>query len=1308
MQTRVLVGNLQARSNYTRRILWIALAALAALILSPLSARAQSCPGSTSWSGGTGTWETAGNWSSGVPGSTSSACINVANSTVDLAASSGDTTLNLDVNLSTDIVNIENDSELIVQSGGNIFNNGAINIQSSGSSTWIILDGNTTLSGTGSVTMSNNSANAIWAGGGTAQLTNQQTIQGAGNIGSGGNFTLINSGTIDANQSAGLQINVDSSGGVTNTGTLEASAGGTLTLTGGGAITNTGGLIESSGAGSVVVIANTSITGGTLTSNSGGVFESGQTSGVTPSLTNVTLSTGTTLDLANDFIVNFGAGTITNNGTINMQSSGSGTWIQINGAVTLSGTGNINMSNNGGNLIFAEGGPATLTNNQTIQGAGGIGNGTALTFVNNGTVDATQATALIINTSAPITNAGTLEATAGGTLELNGTITNTGALIEASGTGSTVLLDNVNITGGTLTSTSGGIFQSGETSGATPSLTSVTLSTGTIFDLPNDYVVNFGAGTITNNGTINMQSSGSGTWILVAGSTTLAGSGTVNMTNNASNEIFGGGTLTNNETIQGGGTIGNNNLTLINTKTIDATGTITLDPNGGTTNTGTLEATAGGTLILDDAINNTGGTILATGTGSTVELSSVSITGGTLTSSSGGVFESVLTSGSTPSLTNVTISAGTILNTPNDDVITFDAGTITNKGTINLESSGSGTWIQINGAVTLAGTGKVVMSANANNAILGTGTLTNDSTIEGEGNIGNGQIVVNNEGTIEANETGTHTPSTLFIDTTTGGFTNNVGTKQGTLSVSTKNTIDIEGAFNNYNSSTGELTGGIYKVTGTLEFNAGTLGIVTNDANITLTSATGKILNTNESDASALSGFNDNASGGTFTVDSTTFTTGGNFTNSGTLGVGSGAKFAVGASGADSLTNFNSGTSTLTGGTYILTGTGQIQFNNGGDASDIVTNDAKITLAGVDTTKSNFIDQTGANALANFAANGSTGSLTLTTDRNYSTPGNFTNAGTVDVQKSTGTGHTLLTISGNYTQTGGTTTVDGMLTATGAINVSGGFVYGNLGTITGNVTLTGGTLSPGDGVKKAGKLSIAGNYTQSGSGILDIDLGGTTAGTNYDVLNISGLATLGGTLDVDAIGTYKPTAGQQYDILNYGSESGAFTSVDCTFSNGDGCTIAYDGTEAILTITAAPAPASASLTSASGAPARWTRSASLLGSGTGLTHEPSAILTPAESCSGLRTFASFACLTKAFSGVRASVGPAARISSGSERASTTFSTLHNNVAAATSGSGARYGAPQAPDTRTASAASIARLYVCAYLPSEVASTMGCR
>jgi hypothetical protein len=1676
------VKNYAASEKLAARILLIA---LLALVLCPHSAFAQSCPGTTSWNGGTGDWETAGDWSSGVPGSSSNACINVATSTVNITATTGDTTDNLDINLSSDILNIGNNTQLTIQSGGNILNNGAINLNSFGNNTELIIDGATTLSGTGTVTMSNSTDNFI-LGGGT--FTNKQSIQGGGNIGDN-NLTLVNSGStaiIDANVVSTLQINPN--GGTTNTGTLEATAGGVLELSG-STVANTGGLILASGSGSLVELNDVSITGGTLTSSSGGVIESINTwnSGSTPTLTSVTISSGSTLDIPNNAGLNFGAGTITNNGTINFQSDGNNTELVIAGNTTLSGTGTVMMSNSADN-IFTGGG--TFTNGETIQGAGTIGN-SDLTLVNNGTINANQTTALTINPNGGTTNNGTIEATAGGTLELSGsTIANGSGLIQATGTSATVELNDVSITGGTLTSSTGGVIESINTwNTSTPTLTSVTISSGSTLDIPNNDGLNFGAGTITNNGTINLQSSGNMTELVIAGSTTLSGTGTVMMSSSADNIFTGGGTLTNNETIQGAGTVGNSDLTLVNNGTIDAnqTAALTINPNGGTTNTKTLEATAGGTLVLATyAINNAGGTILATGTSSTVQLNSVSITGGTLTSSSGGVIESIntwntttptltnltissgstldipnndglnfgagtitnngtinlqssgnntelvitggnltLTGGgtitmsagnannmilagtsglmltnvnntisgtgqigngsgmlfvndasgivdasggtliispydsstttgsttnqglleataggvlelentvtntggtilatgtsggmsptpstielngvsitggtltsssggviesintwntSTPTLTTLTISSGSTLDIPNNDGLNFGAGTITNNGTINLQSSGNNTelviagnttlsgtgtvtmsneanniftgggtftngetiqgagtignsdltlvnngtidadqttaltinanggttntktmeataggtlhlldytinntggtilatgtnsvvtldavtisggtltsssgglfesvntWnstvptltgltiskgstlnipnndgldfgvgtitnsgtinlqsdgnnteLAIDGNVILAGTGKVIMTANADNIILGTGTLTNENTIEGEGNIGDGQIGVVNSGTIEANAT--KAPfDTLIIDTSSAGFTDNVGTKEGTLSVSKSNVLDIEGTLNNY--SGGTLTGGIYKVTGTLEFDTGsTTGIVTNDAAITLTGTTAEILNT-FNNANALTQFADNGTKGTFTVDSGTFNDANVFTNSGTIAAGAGGKFDA----STQLTNFNSTTSTLTGGTYTLTTTGQLEFNNQGDASDIITNDAHITLAGVDTTKSSIIDQNGDNALANFAANGSSGGLTLTTDRNFITPSNFTNAGIVDVEKSTGTGHTQLTVTGNYTQTGGTTTVDGLLTTSGAINIQGGFVYGNAGTVAGAATLTGaldltgGTINPGDGLKKIGVLNVSGSYTESGAGILNIDLDGTTADTKYDVLNVSGAATLGGTLDVDTLTGFTLAAGDSFDVLNYASESGTFTTLNLpTLTGGDTWNVNYagnSGTELILTV---EGPA-VSKGTATATPAH--RVSRAFGDASAAdTHEPTAILSRV-TCSAARLIGSTC-------GDKASVATASHGGDRHEVASalTELNSAHNNVMVATrSISSGRGGASH---ETSASAPAMARLYVCAYLPSTVGHTMGC-
>jgi len=75
--------------------------------------------------------------------------------------------------------------------------------------------------------MSNNSQNYIFGVAGSDVLTNASTITGAGQIGNG-QMSLVNSGTINANVSTPLVINV--SGTVNNTGTFEATAAGGLTV----------------------------------------------------------------------------------------------------------------------------------------------------------------------------------------------------------------------------------------------------------------------------------------------------------------------------------------------------------------------------------------------------------------------------------------------------------------------------------------------------------------------------------------------------------------------------------------------------------------------------------------------------------------------------------------------------------------------------------------------------------------------------------------------------------------------------------------------------------------------------------------------------------------------------------------------------------------------------------------------------------------------------------------------------------------------------------------------------------------------
>jgi len=143
--------------------------------------------------------------------------------------------------------------------------------------------------------------------------------------------------------------------------------------------------------------------------------------------------------------------------------------------------------------------------------------------------------------------------------------------------------------------------------------------------------------------------------------------------------------------------------------------------------------------------------------------------------------------------------------------------------------------------------------------------------------------------------------------------------------------VNAADSLTNFNSSTDTLTGGAYNVTGTLEF-AGA-NIVTNNASITLTGTKALIENFTNS-ANALAGFANNESGATFALATAAkFSTSGNSTNSGTLNIGTGSLFSTGTAGAADLTNYAS--NTLTGGTYIVTGTGQIQFNNEGTTGGV-------------------------------------------------------------------------------------------------------------------------------------------------------------------------------------------------------------------------------------------------------------------------------------------------------------------------------------------------------------------------------------
>ena len=142
---------------------------------------------------------------------------------------------------------------------------------------------------------------------------------------------------------------------------------------------------------------------------------------VTTNSGNMVLSNGSILPLS---------GVVENTGTITLDSTGAGTEIQIvQHGLTLEGGGSLRFSDSSANVVNGTSSDVVFTNvDNTISGAGHLGEG-QLTLVNHGTIIASGANALEIDTGANVVfNSGTLEATGTGGLAIDSNLWNTGVL----------------------------------------------------------------------------------------------------------------------------------------------------------------------------------------------------------------------------------------------------------------------------------------------------------------------------------------------------------------------------------------------------------------------------------------------------------------------------------------------------------------------------------------------------------------------------------------------------------------------------------------------------------------------------------------------------------------------------------------------------------------------------------------------------------------------------------------------------------------------------------------------------------------
>ncbi|MBK7423452.1 MAG: hypothetical protein IPJ48_10325 [Propionivibrio sp.] len=934
----------------------------------------------------------------------------------------------------------------------------------------------------------------------------------------GGSTVNVQAGTLRLNGADG-DADYNGAWDIASTAILNLNHSGTRTLgagflaTGSGRISNQSGTLNINGMGN-----NTLRFGGTATTN----FNSAITIGG--------------LDAAGVFGIN---ANVVSSGLIDYTS---GSALSIGAGSTLTANGGMNW---GTGSTVSGGGTLLIPTGQTLALTGGSKFLTNATITNQGTtsLNLTAGNVLYLSTNAAITNSGTWTFAAAGangvvtnsgasTITNTGVVQNTGAGTASFGGTSTTFAS----TGGSYANSGSGVMNLGSGvsnaySGTTTFTGSgVTLSTGThAFAVGS--VLNgpftLGAATATfNNTTANglIDFTGSGTLTVNAGNT-LTVNGGLNWSGGGA--INGAGALTinsvfnwNGGTISGTGVLNTNgtvNVTapvvgILSGKTWNNTGTINIPLGSGglELNSATINNLAGGSINIASAdatpiytfgggvVNNAG--IFTYNNAASVGINTalnntgtVDVQSGTLSFTQGGYSGGV-----------INIASGHTLNwSKGVNPWQFDNGTVVQGGgTLNL-TSGAGTFTGAGSGITVQDVGTTLNIAGANISASGNITVGAGGTL---GMMGGSATF--NPGSVVNIQSG----ATLGVSAISVNLGMNA-TIAGAINVGIGGIATIA-------PTSGTLTPSSITVVGSSSYDTAHLNFTAPNGAITVPNVTtnngGAIAFGSDVTIGNLSilGF----TGGLVGPGNVVLAAGGtHLWNTGGFAGGINVTIAPGAN----LTINTPALKQITNATFVNQGT--ISWNDGDidlEGAAILNNSGafNIALAG-SRTLGNVFAGPGTLALTN------TGTITKTVANSATFDGSvtLTNAST-----------------GSLNVNGGTLQVNNF-----ALNTNSGVISGS-GTLNlGGATLTNsGTIKPG-GTGAAGTLSITGNLVNSGSGTIEAELGGTTAGTQYDVLAVSGNVTLGGTLNSTLINSYVPTAGPNFDIITAGgTASGSFATLN--------------------------------------------------------------------------------------------------------------------------------------------------------------------
>jgi fibronectin-binding autotransporter adhesin len=567
-----------------------------------------------------------------------------------------------------------------------------------------------------------------------------------------------------------------------------------------------------------------------------------------------------------------------------------------------------------------------------------------------------------------------------------------------------------------------------------------------------------------------------------------------------------------------------------------------------------------GAVILAADNTYTGGTSLLSGQLLVGDTSTTALGSGALTvaATSGNMPALGTALGSASLANNITLNGPLEVGTgeTDDDDQRYLAGTtsLTLSGVI----SGTGQ-LHVTGLTTLSG---------ANTYSGGTFVLA-DTTVSNNSGLGTGSVFVGyKDSDSDAGVPVTPLRATLTFNTTAPSIGSLMDASQ----------FVFQGGTGNINMGVASTTLTVNQsVTGTFsgQFTGNTFALVKAGAQqLTLTGANAGQLTSTTINAGSLAIGNSQATTATYGGDIAINVTGANtglffrpggsqsMTYGGSIS-GAGA-VTVNGSGAGT-TLINGGSSSFTGNTTVASGKLQIGGDNFWSASSATTvqGGATLQLDGHQTIKNlsggGTVTVASGKILTVDSVAGSTFSGAL------GGAGGLTKTGAATTFTISGAN----TFTGNTTVSAGTLMVNSSLFTSPVITVDSGATLMGTGALN-DLTLNG-TYRPG--LNSAAALTTQDNLTMGSTGLIHMELGGSTRGTNYDALNVANAFAVDGTLSVTFINAFNPTLGATFNLFDFASLSGTFDTLNLQALGGG---LAWNTsalyTTGVLSVSAIPEP----------------------------------------------------------------------------------------------------------------------------------------